>query len=52
MLSQKTKDIVKATAPILQTRGVEITARMYERLFSGLSVWPMLYLLMLKILII
>jgi len=34
MVSQKTKDIVKATAPILQERGVEITTRMYERLFS------------------
>lgn len=34
MLSQKTIDIVKATAPILQAKGVEITTRMYERLFS------------------
>ena len=34
MLSQHTKDIVKATAPVLQEKGVEITSRMYERLFS------------------
>ncbi|MEM7400428.1 MAG: globin domain-containing protein [Pseudomonadota bacterium] len=34
MLSQQTKDIVKKTAPILQEKGVEITSRMYERLFS------------------
>jgi len=34
MLSQNTIDIVKATAPVLQAKGVEITTRMYERLFS------------------
>lgn len=34
MLSDKTKEIVKATAPVLQEKGVEITTRMYERLFS------------------
>lgn len=34
MLSDKTKEIVKTTAPILQDKGVEITTRMYERLFS------------------
>ncbi|MGH1537915.1 MAG: globin domain-containing protein [Gammaproteobacteria bacterium] len=32
MLSQKTKDIVKATAPVLQDKGVEITTRMYARM--------------------
>lgn len=32
MLSQKTIDIVKATAPILQDKGVEITTRMYARM--------------------
>jgi len=32
MLSQKTKDIVKATAPILQDKGIEITTRMYARM--------------------
>ena len=34
MLSQKTIEIVKATAPVLQNKGFEITSRMYERLFS------------------
>lgn len=34
MISQKSKDIVKATAPVLQDKGVEITTRMYDRLFS------------------
>jgi nitric oxide dioxygenase len=34
MLSDKTKEIVKTTAPILQDKGVEITTRMYERMFS------------------
>jgi len=34
MLSEKTKEIVNATAPVLQEKGVEITTRMYERLFS------------------
>lgn len=32
MLSQKTIDIVKATAPVLQDKGVEITTRMYARM--------------------
>jgi len=32
MLSQQTKDIVKATAPVLQDKGVEITTRMYARM--------------------
>ena len=32
MLSEKTKEIVRATAPVLQDRGVEITTRMYERM--------------------
>ncbi len=34
MLSDKTKEIVKTTAPVLQEKGVEITTRMYERMFS------------------
>jgi len=34
MISEKTKEIVKATAPVLQDKGIEITTRMYERLFS------------------
>lgn len=34
MLSKNTKEIVKATAPVLQAKGVEITTRMYERLFD------------------
>ena len=34
MLSQKTIEIVKATAPVMQNKGFEITSRMYERLFS------------------
>lgn len=32
-LSEQTIAIVKSTAPILQVHGVEITTRMYERLF-------------------
>ena len=32
-LSEQTIAIVKSTAPILQVHGVEITPRMYERLF-------------------
>jgi len=32
MLSEKTKEIVKATAPVLQEKGVEITTRMYARM--------------------
>jgi nitric oxide dioxygenase len=32
MLSNNTKEIVKATAPALQEYGVEITTRMYERM--------------------
>ncbi len=31
-LSKETKKIVKATAPVLQEYGVEITTRMYERM--------------------
>ncbi|MBD1382255.1 NO-inducible flavohemoprotein [Metabacillus arenae] len=34
MLSQKTIDIVKSTAPILAERGVEITSVFYKRLFE------------------
>lgn len=32
MLSENTKEIVKATAPALQEYGIEITTRMYERM--------------------
>ncbi len=32
MLSDHTKEIIKATAPALQEYGVEITTRMYERM--------------------
>jgi nitric oxide dioxygenase len=32
MLSEETKKIVKATVPVLQEKGVEITTRMYERM--------------------
>ncbi len=32
MLSEHTKEIVKATAPTLQEYGVEITTRMYDRM--------------------
>ena len=32
MLSEKTKQVVKATAPVLQEKGVEITTRMYEQM--------------------
>lgn len=34
-LSEQTITIVKATAPVLQQHGVEITTRMYERLFRN-----------------
>jgi nitric oxide dioxygenase len=37
MLTEKTKEIVKATVPVLQDIGVAITARMYERLFNQYS---------------
>lgn len=32
MLSDKTKEIVKSTSPVLQMHGVAITTRMYERM--------------------
>ncbi|MET1031971.1 NO-inducible flavohemoprotein [Domibacillus tundrae] len=35
MLSQKTIDIVKSTAPILETHGVEITTYFYKTLFEA-----------------
>lgn len=35
MLSQQTRDIVKSTAPILETQGVEITTVFYRRLFEA-----------------
>lgn len=34
MLSEKTKAIIKSTAPVLQQHGKEITARMYQIAFS------------------
>ena len=34
MLSAKTIEIVKSTVPLLQEKGVEITTRFYEILFS------------------
>ncbi len=34
MLSEKTIEIVKSTVPLLQEKGVEITTRFYEILFS------------------
>lgn len=35
MVSQKTIEIVKATAPILKEKGTEITTRMYELMFTA-----------------
>ena len=35
MVSQKTIDIVKSTAPILKKQGKEITTRMYEIMFQN-----------------
>ncbi|MDA1476083.1 NO-inducible flavohemoprotein [Bacillus changyiensis] len=35
MLSEKTKQIVKATAPVLKERGTEITSCFYKRMFSA-----------------
>ena len=40
-LSSETIAIVKATAPALQAHGVEITTRMYERLFVNEEVKEM-----------
>lgn len=40
-LSDQTIAIVKATAPLLQKHGVEITTRMYERLFVNEEVRDM-----------
>lgn len=37
-LSDKTKAIVKATAPALQQHGVAITTRMYERMFTNTNI--------------
>ena len=34
MVSQKTIDLVKATAPVVKEKGKEITDRMYEIAFS------------------
>jgi nitric oxide dioxygenase len=34
MLSKKTIEIVKSTAPVLAEKGVEITTRFYKRLFE------------------
>ena len=38
MLSAKTIEIVKSTVPLLQEKGVEITTRFYEILFSNIRV--------------
>ncbi len=38
ILSAETKAIIKSTAPALQTHGVAITTRMYERLFENVEV--------------
>ncbi|ALE58259.1 NO-inducible flavohemoprotein [Paraburkholderia sp. RL17-368-BIF-A] len=35
MLTQKTKDVVKATAPVLAQHGLPIIKRFYERLFNA-----------------
>lgn len=35
MLSQKSIDIVKSTAPILKQNGLQITNKMYEIMFSN-----------------
>lgn len=40
-LSEQTKAIVKATAPALQKHGVEITTRMYARLFTNPDIKDM-----------
>lgn len=34
MLSEKTMEIVKSTVPLLQEKGVEITTRFYQIMFS------------------
>ena len=34
MLSEKTKEVVKSTHPLLQGYGVAITTHMFERLFD------------------
>ena len=34
MLSEKDKDIIKQTVPVLQERGVEITSFFYNRMFN------------------
>lgn len=41
MLSDKTMQIVKSTAPALERHGVAITTRMYERLFTNPEVESM-----------
>ena len=43
MLSEKTKEIVKATAPALQEFGVEITTRMYARMAQEQPVLKALF---------
>ena len=35
MLSQKTIEIVKSTAPVLEVKGTEITATFYKNLFTN-----------------
>lgn len=41
MLSDRTMQIVKSTAPALERHGVAITTRMYERLFTNPEVESM-----------
>jgi len=37
-LSQKTIEIVKATAPVLEIHGLAIVRRMYERMFENPAI--------------
>ena len=34
MLSEREKDVVKETVPVLQDKGVEITSNFYARMFK------------------
>ena len=40
-LDQQTMDLVKSTAPVLRKQGVEVTTRMYERLFENSQIKEM-----------
>lgn len=35
MLDTKTRDVIKATIPVLETHGEQITKRFYEMLFDA-----------------